>query len=129
MQPPRQKAGDGGIVHLPAIFLGAVDEDSAALGIENDFGRQQRPRLASHKRRIPFSMASGPSKILLASTRSAFFGGQGNRENSASPTTVEGTPTFSASITVHLPVPFWPATSRILGNQRLAVFFELRISK
>ena len=35
------------------------------------------------------------------------------RAKTASPIRVSGTPSFRAEIAVHLPVPFWPAVSRM----------------
>ena len=50
-----------------------------------------------------------------ASTRSAFIA-ERQRANTASPMSVSGTPSSSAAMPVHLPVPFWPAVSRMFST-------------
>jgi len=49
-----------------------------------------------------------------ARTRSSLIADR-QRANTASPMSVSGTPSFSASTTAHLPVPFCPAVSSILS--------------
>ena len=54
----------------------------------------------------------GPASTLLAATRSSFCA-ERQRAKTASAIRVRGMPRSSAVLTVHLPVPFWPAVSRI----------------
>ena len=53
-----------------------------------------------------------------AITRSSFMA-ERQRENTASPMRVSGTPSSSAAMPVHLPVPFWPAVSSIFSTMGL----------
>ena len=53
--------------------------------------------------------------ILDARTRSSFKADK-HRAKTASPMRVTGIPISSASMAVHLPVPFWPAESRIFST-------------
>ena len=56
--------------------------------------------------------AAGPLRIFDAATRSSFWA-ERQRAKTASAIKVSGTPMSQAEITVHFPVPFWPAASRI----------------
>ena len=60
----------------------------------------------------------GPVRIFEAATRSSFSADR-QRANTASPISVTGMPRSSALMPVHLPVPFWPAVSRILSTSGL----------
>ena len=62
-----------------------------------------------------FGLAVGPFKTADAATRSSFSDDR-QRANTLSPISVTGWPLSSALITVHLPVPFCPAVSRILST-------------
>ena len=48
-------------------------------------------------------------------------------ENTASPIKVRGIPSSRATVAVHLPVPFWPAVSKILST-RYVPSFSLNLS-
>lgn len=56
---------------------------------------------------------AGAAMILEARTRSSLMA-ERHRAKTASPMRVTGMPLSRASMAVHLPVPFWPAWSRIL---------------
>ena len=63
----------------------------------------------------PSNLNFGPERILLAATRSSFMALR-QRAYTASPISVTGMPRSSELTLVHLPVPFWPAVSRILST-------------
>ena len=53
-----------------------------------------------------------------AATRSSLMA-ERQRAKTASPISVSGMPRSSAAMAVHLPVPFWPAVSRIRSTSGL----------
>ena len=57
----------------------------------------------------------GPRSFFEAAMRSSFIA-EMQRAKTASPMSVIGMPNSAESITVHLPVPFWPAVSRIFST-------------
>ncbi|MMZ64371.1 hypothetical protein D1872_266960 [compost metagenome] len=63
---------------------------------------------------------AGPLSTLLAATRSSFMADK-KREKTDSVIMDNGTPRSSALWLVHLPVPFWPAASRITSTIGLPV--------
>ena len=74
-------------------------------------------RMASMKASLsPVKAGIFRSKTLAASTRSSFMA-ERQRANTASPIRVRGTPSSRAAMPVHLPVPFWPAVSRMCSTR------------
>ena len=63
----------------------------------------------------PVKLVAGPSRIWLARPRSSLRALR-QREKTASPIRVTGMPRSRALMAVHLPVPFWPALSRIFST-------------
>ena len=74
--------------------------------------------------RSPGRAGAGPEITFEASTRSSFMADR-QRAKTASPISVTGMPRSSALMAVHLPVPFWPAVSRILSTTARAVLVLL----
>ena len=62
----------------------------------------------------------GPCRTFAAATRSSFWADR-QRAKTASAISVSGTPRSVAEPTVHLPVPFCPAASRIRSTSGLPV--------
>ena len=58
------------------------------------------------------TLTLGPLSCLAAKTRSSFCA-EMQRAKTAAAIDAAGTPMSSAFLAVHLPVPFWPAVSRI----------------
>ena len=77
-------------------------------------------RSASSAARSPVNAAAGPGSSFAAATRSPTSEDR-KRANTASLTSVSGVPWSSADATVHFPVPFCPALSRIESTHRLAL--------
>ena len=67
----------------------------------------------------PLNVLTLPLISCDAATRSSFTA-ERHRANTASPISVSGMPSSSAATTVHLPVPFWPAASRIRSTTSVA---------
>jgi hypothetical protein len=61
--------------------------------------------------------------LLAAFTRSS-FSADTQRAKTASAISVIGMPSSATFITVHLPVPFWPAVSRILSTSGCRLVLE-----
>lgn len=64
----------------------------------------------------PSNLGSGPLRRPDARTRSSLRE-ERQREKTASPMRVTGMPRSRALMAVHLPVPFWPAESRIFSRR------------
>ena len=73
---------------------------------------------------------SGPTKILLAATRSS-FSAEIHLAKTASAIVIVGMPRSKALSLVHFPVPFCPAVSRIISTTGFPVSssFFVRISE
>ena len=63
----------------------------------------------------------GPLRTFAAATRSSFWADT-QRAKTAAAIDAAGTPMSSAFLAVHLPVPFWPAVSRIESMSHLRLF-------
>ena len=63
----------------------------------------------------PSKCLVGPVMTLAASTRSS-FNAEMQRAKTDSAISVSGTPKSKATTPVHLPVPFWPAVSRMFST-------------
>ena len=88
---------------------------STLIGVAGDvaeyFGREM-PGCVYKAGAIPEKEAAGPASFFAAATRSSLRADR-QRENTDSPMRVTGTPSSSAEMPVHFPVPFCPAVSRI----------------
>ena len=127
---PHQR--DGAVVELPVVLFRGFAQQHVALGVADDFRGVERlldvfdeffaVRWLNHWLRTF-------AGLWLAATRSSLRA-ETQRANTASPIRVTGMPSSRALTPVHLPVPFWPAVSRILSTRASAVFaLKARMSR
>ena len=115
-----------GLGLFAATFHFAFGGLQLAMGIGVDMHGVRRTVLAAFPLAIAGALLSamapgfGPCSTAEAATRSS-FSEESARANTASPISVSGMPWSSAEITVHLPVPFCPARSRITSTTSVPV--------
>ena len=113
MHPPRHIRGDAAAVDLPFRFACLGVHQGEALGVGDDLARVERLLdVVDGRPQCPRVRSVGPLSNFAAATRSSFCADR-QRAKTASAIRVRGTPRSAAEITVHFPVPFCPAASRI----------------
>lgn len=141
-------SSDTGVVQVPVVNLGSLTHEHEALGVRDNLGGVESLLKVANGLLITLSVAccnkdllnelllvtlegllGGPGMTLEALTRSSLMA-ERHRAKTASPIRVTGIPLSRASMAVHLPVPFWPALSRIFRTMGTpSVSLNLRMSR